>query len=161
MAGATRALHAALVDTVAELEPAILGVYCAFGSESNVTDAIAADARLSKTALALPYARREDRAMTFRAWRHGETTVPDECGIGSGTGPEVEPDVVVVPCVGWSAGGYRLGYGGGYYDRWLAARPQVTAIGVAWSFTELDAAAFDARPHDTPLALIVTERGPR
>ena len=155
---AVSALRAELVETLAALEPACLGLYSPFGSESNVSDAIAADARLAKVPLALPYARREGRVMVFRAWRHGAPTVPDECGIASGTGPEVEPDVVVVPCVGFTAAGHRLGYGGGYYDRWLAARPHVTAVGVAWRFAELDAEAFDARPHDVPLAVVVTGR---
>jgi len=64
-----------------------------------------------------------------------------------------------VPCVGFSADGYRLGYGAGYFDRWLAQHPDVTAIGVAWSGSKIDAEALDVQPHDQPLALIVTERG--
>ncbi len=158
---ALRTLCATLVDTLAALEPSCIGVYCPLGSESNVADAIAADVRLSKTTLALPYARREGRTMTYRRWRHGEPTVADGCGIGSSTGTGTEPDVVVVPCLGYTASGHRLGYGGGYYDRWLAAHPHVTAVGVAWWFAEVDAALFDARPHDVPLAVVVTDRGAR
>ena len=57
----------------------------------------------------------------------------------SSDGAAVVPDVVVVPCVGFTAAGHRLGYGGGYYDRWLAAHRHVVAVGVAWSFAEIDA----------------------
>jgi 5,10-methenyltetrahydrofolate synthetase len=71
------------------------------------------------------------------------------------------PDVVVVPCVGFTEACHRLGYGGGYYDRWLAEHRQVTAVGVAWSFAEVDLVTFAAQPHDIPLTLIVTERGVR
>ena len=48
-------------------------------------------------------------------------------------GAVVVPDVLLVPCVGFAAGNYRLGYGGGYFDRYLARHPHVTTMGVAWS----------------------------
>ena len=57
--------------------------------------------------------------------------------------------------------GTGLGYGGGYYDRWLAAHPQVTAVGVAWSLARVELASFAPQAHDVPLATIVTERGAR
>ena len=97
--------------------------------------------------------------MEFRHWAGSPPSIVDECGIGSASGPAVQPDVVVVPCVGFTRAGHRLGYGGGYYDRWLAANDHVVAVGVAWSFAELELDVFDARPHDIPLALVVTEAG--
>ncbi|MGH8798134.1 MAG: 5-formyltetrahydrofolate cyclo-ligase, partial [Caldimonas sp.] len=72
----------------------------------------------------------------------------------------VMPDVVLVPCVGYTESGWRLGYGGGYFDRWLAAHGQVCAVGVAWSVARLDEDELVPQPHDMRLALIVTERGP-
>ncbi len=158
-AAAASALSEALVTAVAELEPACLGLYWPLRSESNAAGMLAADARTADISLALPYARRRPTAMEFRRWDGSAPTLADECGIGTGAGAAVLPDVVIVPCVGFTADGHRLGYGGGYYDRWLAAHPQVTAIGMAWSFAEIDAATFAAQPHDIPLALIVTERG--
>ena len=65
------------------------------------------------------------------------------------------PDVVLVPCVGFTREGYRLGYGGGYFDRWLAAHPGVISIGLAWSLSETH---FAAEPHDQPLTMVLTER---
>ena len=65
------------------------------------------------------------------------------------------PDVVLVPCVGFTREGYRLGYGGGYFDRWLALHPGVTTIGIAWSAAETH---FPVEAHDRALTLILTER---
>ncbi len=97
--------------------------------------------------------------MEFRRWDGAHPALADECGIPSSDGAPVEPDVVVVPCVGFTPAGHRLGYGGGYYDRWLAAHRHVVAVGVAWSFAEVDLATFAARPHDIPLAFVVSEHG--
>jgi 5,10-methenyltetrahydrofolate synthetase len=99
--------------------------------------------------------------MEFRAWNGEAPTFADECGIGSSEGAVVVPDVVVAPCVGFTEAGHRLGYGGGYYDRWLAVHRQVTAVGVAWSFAEIGLEAFAAQPYDIALSIIVTERGVR
>jgi 5-formyltetrahydrofolate cyclo-ligase len=158
-AAATQALATALCRVVADLEPSCLGLYCSLRSEFNAAQAIAADPRCVDLSLALPYARREGRSMEFRAWDGLPPTRADECGIGSSDGALIVPDVIIVPCVGFTAHGHRLGYGGGYYDRWLAAHPQVTAVGVAWSFTAITEGDFAARGHDIPLAFVVTERG--
>ena len=158
---AAAALAAALRAVVADLEPGCLGLYWPLRSEFNAAAAVAADRRLAEIPQALPFARREGRKMEFRRWDGRDPSLADECGIGSCDGVVVVPDVVVVPCVGYTALGHRLGYGGGYYDRWLAAHGEVTAIGVAWSFAELDLVSFAARPHDVPLTVIVTERGAR
>ena len=161
LAAATVALSKALCRVVAELEPDCLGLYCAFRSEFNAAAALAADPRCADFPLALPYARRTPKVMEFRRWNGGAPALADECGIGSCNGAVVVPDVVVVPCVGFTEACHRLGYGGGYYDRWLAEHRQVTAVGVGWSFAEVDLATYAARPHDIPLTLIVTERGVR
>ena len=160
-AAATAALGAALREVLAELEPDCLGLYCAFRSEFNASAALAADPRFADLPLALPYARRLAKAMEFRRWDGSAPALADECGIGSCAGAVVVPDVLIVPCVGFTDAGHRLGYGGGYYDRWLAAHLEATAIGVAWSSARVDLATFAARPHDIALALIVTEQGAR
>jgi 5-formyltetrahydrofolate cyclo-ligase len=156
-AGAALALH--LRTVLAPLEPARLGLYWAMRTEFNAAAALAADAVFDKVERALPFARRSPRSMEFRRWDGAPPTTADECGIGTASGEPVGPDVVVVPCVGFTADGHRLGYGGGYYDRWLAANSHVVAIGVAWSFARIELEVFAAQPHDVPLALIVTEAG--
>jgi 5,10-methenyltetrahydrofolate synthetase len=157
------ALHAALAgrlsEVLAELTPRCLGLYWPIRSEFNAVAACLADPDCEALDLALPYARKSPCDMHYRAWDRSEPVVRDECGIASTEGTPVVPDVVLVPCVGYTAAGHRLGYGGGYYDRWLAAHPQATAIGIAWSCTQIDETALRPQPHDQPLMLVVTERG--
>jgi 5,10-methenyltetrahydrofolate synthetase len=63
---------------------------------------------------------------------------------------------LLIPLVGYDAEGYRLGYGGGYYDRTLAAAPRTVCVGVGYAEAEL--ATIYPQPHDVPMDLIVTER---
>ena len=158
-AAAAEALAAVLRQLLTELEPECLGLYCAFRSEFNAAAALAADARFTELALALPYARRTPKSMEFRRWDGKAPAVTDECGIGSSDGAAVVPDVLLVPCVGFTDAGHRLGYGGGYYDRWLAEHREATAVGVAWAFSRIDVATFAPEPHDIALTLVVTEHG--
>ena len=75
------------------------------------------------------------------------------------TGAWLEPEVLIVPLVAFDRRGYRLGYGGGFYDRTLEllrARRPTLAIGFAWSAQEMEAVPIE--PTDQPLDLIVTER---
>ncbi len=156
---AQAALSKHLKALLHELEPQCLGLYWPVRSEFNAVAALAADKAFADVARALPYARREPVEMQYRAWNGSEPTVRDECNIASSHGAPVVPDVVLVPCVGFTAQGHRLGYGGGYFDRWLALHPGITAIGVAWSLGLVDVAAFEPQPHDVTLTLVVTERG--
>ncbi len=97
--------------------------------------------------------------MEFRHWDRQPLTSRDECRILTSDGPVVVPDVVLAPCVGYTASGWRLGYGGGYFDRWMTEHPHATVVGVAWSVCEIDEALWHPQPHDRALACVVTERG--
>ena len=152
-------LGRALREVIAELEPQCLGLYWPHRSEFNAPAAVAADEGLAKTPRALPFARREPIEMHYRLWDGTAPRSVDECGIAASDGAVVVPDVVLVPCVGYTASGFRLGYGGGYFDRWLAAHPEVCAIGVAWSAARIDEAELAPQPHDVRMTLIVTEQG--
>jgi 5-formyltetrahydrofolate cyclo-ligase len=69
----------------------------------------------------------------------------------------VKPDALVIPLVGFDAAGFRLGYGGGYYDRTLAAlTPRPFCIGVGYDDAELE--TIHPQPHDVPMSMIVTQR---
>ena len=72
----------------------------------------------------------------------------------SGELPEVVPEVLFMPLVGFTARGDRLGQGGGFYDRWLAAHPETVAIGMAWDEQEVDDLPIE--DHDMPLTAILT-----
>ena len=153
------ALGHQLTRVLSELEPQTLGLYWPHRCEFNAVGALVADSTFAKVPLALPFAQRKPVQMHYRAWDRTPPAAVDECGFATSHGAPVAPDVVLAPCVGFTASGYRLGYGGGYFDRWLAQHPHVTVIGVAWAIAEIGAAAFMPEPHDQPLTLIVTERG--
>lgn len=156
---ASAALARNLVAVLSEIEPELLGVYWPRRREFYAVPALRADSALANLPIALPFAQRAPVRMHYRAWDGLAPEAVDECGIASSTGAPVVPDVVLVPCVGFTRTGFRLGYGSGYFDRWLAQHPQVTALGVAWSFSELTDEAIEAQPHDRPLTLVLTERG--
>jgi len=156
---ASAALAAHLSQVLADLMPGCLGLYWPLRSEFNAAIACAEDRNLDAVPLALPFACRSPVTMHYRAWNRGKPELRDECGIPSPDGAKAEPDVVIVPCLGYTRTGFRVGYGGGYYDRWLAQHPHVTTVGVAWSCCEIDEAELSPQPHDLPLMLVVTERG--
>jgi 5,10-methenyltetrahydrofolate synthetase len=156
---AHQALAGHLVRLLSDIEPEQLGIYWPVQSEFNAISALDAVAT-PKLPWALPFARRQPVEMHYRAWDGRAPMGVDECGLPAPTGGiEVVPDVVLVPCVGFTRSGFRLGYGGGYFDRWLARHPEVTAIGVAWSLGEIDDAAFAPQAHDMHLMVLLTEHG--
>ena len=159
LAAAQSALARELRQVIARLEPDCLGLYWAVRAEFNAAPLWHDDKGGTPFELALPFVRRAARQMDYRLWDGETPRLRDECGIAASDGEPTVPDVVLVPCVGFTAAGYRLGYGGGYFDRWLEAHPHVTTVGVAWSLGELTEAEFVAEPHDLPLSLIVTEKG--
>ena len=108
---------------------------------------------------ALPAVVEKGRPLEFRAWRPGDRL---ERGVWNipvpAEGRVVRPTVLLVPLVGFDRLGYRLGYGGGYYDRTLAAMtPPPRAIGVGYELGRLD--TIHPQPHDIPMDAIVTEAG--
>ena len=159
----TAAANAALAEhlraVLRELEPQLLGLYWPHRGEFNAVAAMHDDPELSILPWGLPFAQRAPTAMHYCHWDGKTPTRVDACGIPSSDGAVCVPDVVLVPCVGFTADGHRLGYGGGYFDRWLALHPDVTSIGVAWVMSEIASADFAPQPHDQTLTLIVTERG--
>ncbi len=159
VATANAALARHLRDLLQQIEPELLGVYWPVRSEFNAALALQCDESAPKLPLALPFARRTPRQMDYRRWDGAAPRAIDECGISASDGETVVPDTVLVPCVGFTREGYRLGYGGGFFDRWLALHPHVTTVGIAWSAQQIDAVEFRPEAHDLPLTLIVTEGG--
>jgi 5,10-methenyltetrahydrofolate synthetase len=108
--------------------------------------------------LALPVVLERERPLIFRAWSPGERLVP---GVWNIPVPERDerlvPDVVIAPVVGFDAAGYRLGYGGGYFDRTLAALAGRSAFGVGYALAALP--TIHPLPHDVPFDAIVTPEG--
>ena len=98
--------------------------------------------------------------LRFRLWRPDAVMVAGEFGaLIPAEGDWIEPAVLIVPLLAFDARGYRLGYGGGFYDRTLQglrARGRVTAVGFAFAAQEVDAVPVDA--YDQRLDAVVTER---
>jgi 5-formyltetrahydrofolate cyclo-ligase len=109
--------------------------------------------------VALPWFAQRGEPMRFRLWNNPydeETLVQAPYG---GRQPpagaaEATIDLAIVPLLGFTADGQRLGQGGGHYDRYLADHPQVTAIGLAWDRQLVD--ALPREPHDRSLRAVVT-----
>jgi 5-formyltetrahydrofolate cyclo-ligase len=100
--------------------------------------------------------------MRFRRFRLGDPLVPGPFGIREPgeIAPEVEPDVLLLPMLGFDAAGVRLGYGGGYFDRVLQAlraKKPIMAYGIAFSAQQL--AEVPCEGHDQRLDGIFTEAG--
>jgi len=108
---------------------------------------------------ALPVVAEPRAPLVFRAWHADARLRPGVWNIPVPVDDRrVVPQVLIVPVVGFDPECYRLGYGGGFYDRTLAAAaPRPRAIGVGYSQARL--ASIDPRPHDAALDAIVTELG--
>lgn len=108
---------------------------------------------------ALPVVVEENAPLAFRAWRPDTPLVPDRYGIPTpASGDWLLPDAILLPLNAFDAAGYRLGYGGGYFDRTLAAlRPRPLAIGVGFEINRVE--SIRPQAHDEPLDWIVTEAG--
>ncbi|WP_255534635.1 5-formyltetrahydrofolate cyclo-ligase [Polynucleobacter sp. JS-Polo-80-F4] len=124
--------------------------------------------------LALPYAR-PDKHLNFYEWQEGDALIPSAHGIPE-PNPEntarsqLIPDCILIPCVGWSSSiannkkhYWRLGYGGGYFDRTLAQirkdNPNLICMGIGFDWQQLDDSQWAAQTHDEPLDLLLTESG--
>lgn len=110
--------------------------------------------------LALPVVETRFAPLVFRRWTpetrmvRGDWNIP----VPPDTAERLIPDIALAPVVGWAQGGWRLGYGGGYFDRTLASlAPRPVTVGIG-----LQAACLPSiypQPHDIPLDFIVTEAG--
>lgn len=106
---------------------------------------------------ALPVVLAKATPMVFRRWTPGMEMVFDRHGIPHPPdGEAIVPDAMLVPCNAFDAAGYRLGYGGGYFDRTLALIDPV-AVGVGFELGR--AQTVYPQRHDRPMQWIVTEAG--
>jgi 5-formyltetrahydrofolate cyclo-ligase len=108
--------------------------------------------------LALPVVAERAQPLVFRRWWPGMRMVRGIWDIPvPAEGDPVSPDTVVAPLVGFDPSGYRLGYGGGYYDRTLAAMPErPLVIGVGFELSCME--TIHPQPHDIPMDVIITEQ---
>jgi len=170
-------LHKAVPDAGAELAahvmnssvevglqdgPKTVSVFWSMGSEIDTQPLLQA-LHGAGHATALPVVAAKAQPLVFRAWAPGDALVDGGFGtsIPSPDAPTVVPDVLFVPLLAFDDDGYRLGYGGGFYDRTLEklrrAAGDVLAIGVAFSGQRVD--TVPRGPYDQPLDGVAMENG--
>lgn len=165
-AALTAAEHASLSAAIAaHLEhvplppvPACIGLCWPVKQEPDLRQAAAAWRRRGYRVV-LPVVVDEAAPLAFRAWDDDTCLAEDRYGIPTPvTGDFLVPTVLVIPLNAFDPAGYRLGYGGGYFDRTLAGlQPRPLAIGVGFEMNRVD--SINPLPHDQPLDWLVTEAG--
>lgn len=110
---------------------------------------------------ALPVVVGKGQPLIFRKWFVGEELMPGSFGTSEPlpSEPEIIPEILLVPLLAFDSEGYRLGYGGGFYDRTiekLEREARVTTVGVAFSAQRIDTVPRDE--YDRPLQWIATEK---
>lgn len=152
-------LDSLLASRFANLSGLIISAWWPIKAELDLRFWLSGLARRGATA-ALPVILQPKAPLAFRAWtpdtamERGFWNIPTPA-----VGPEVTPHITLSPLVGWDSAGYRLGYGGGYFDRTLAAvTPSPIAIGIGLAAAQLP--TIFPQPHDIPMDYIVCEDGP-
>ena len=135
--------------------PPLLAVYWPLSGEPDLMATYRALAD-EGAMLALPVVVKRHAPLAFAEWTPGEAMAIDPVGIAvpAELRTVARPPALLVPCLGFDEHGYRLGYGGGFYDRTLAGGIKPATLGIAYA---CQAAAFEVDEHDLPLDLIVTE----
>lgn len=140
----------------------VIAAYCAQGSEIDPGPVLHAILEFNdgRASAALPIAADRQSPLIFRQWRPDDPLMPDAFGIPSpqASAPEVFPNLVITPLLGFDRRGGRLGQGAGHYDRTLLklrkVRP-VFVLGLAFAGQEVDQIPTDR--HDQKLDAILTE----
>lgn len=156
----TAALALTRID-LPKLTPGIVSGFHPYRSEINVLPLMARLASEGWTT-ALPVVIAKRQPLLFRQWFPGDPLVDGtwNLSVPRENAPAVEPDLLLVPLLAFDRHGYRLGYGGGFYDRTLAllrAKKPITAIGVAYAEQEMDRVPVGS--DDARLDAVLTERG--
>ena len=109
--------------------------------------------------IGLPVVNKLHKTLTFHAWYPGCPMEDDAYGIPKPKETElIVPTLLFVPCVGYGPGGFRLGYGGGFYDRTLATlQPRPVTVGLGYTHGWLP--DMEPEPHDIPLDALLNDNG--
>lgn len=152
-------LRALLIETFSGAEGRVFSAYWPINGEPDLRPFME-ELHASGVAVALPVVEKKAAPMVFRRWTPATKMVRGDWNIPvpRADSEQVTPDITLAPLVGWDGECYRLGYGGGYFDRTLASldqRPFTIGIGVQSSKLE----TIHPQPHDIPLDVILTEAG--
>ena len=153
-----RAIGKQLLAWTTRESPTVLGVYSPMRGEPDL-HATFVDLHNKGIRLALPTVVSSNAPLKFVAWTPGEAMLKDRFGamMPAAEREEIFPQALVIPCVGYNKQGFRLGYGGGFYDRTVARVPRPKTVGVAYAFS---LTRFDSDPFDIPMDCVLTENEP-
>lgn len=155
-AGMSARIAQSLDAAIGDVAGRVVSLYWPFRGEPDLRPWIAAIVARGATA-ALPVVVEKGQPLVFRAYRPGDRL---EKGVWNipvpAEGAEVQPGIVISPLVGVDPQRYRLGYGGGFFDRTLAAMPtRPLVIGVGYEMQRIP--TIYPQPHDIPMDVIVME----
>jgi 5,10-methenyltetrahydrofolate synthetase len=159
-AAASATISARLDSLLGRVCPRVVGFCWPYRAEFDCRAVVSAWMAMdAPRAAALPVILAPAAPMVFRRWTPHCKLVAGRFGIPV---PEVDdrvvPDLVLMPVVGFDARGFRLGYGGGYFDRTLAVLdPRPLAVGVGFELARLP--AIEPGVHDIPMDFVITEAG--
>jgi 5-formyltetrahydrofolate cyclo-ligase len=153
---AARKIADRLEDHCIHHKPALIGLYWPIKYEPNLLAWALAHAPALRFCLPVVVAR--GQPLEYWRWTPGDAMQSGVWGIQIPARRDVvTPDLMIAPLLGFDCDRYRLGNGGGYFDRTLAARrDQPFVIGVGYASGELE--TIHPQPHDIPMDLILTER---
>lgn len=148
------------LDAFTDLSGQIVSLYWPLGSELD-TRPLLRRLHVLGVICALPVVEKADHPLSFRRWDPDTVLEPGRFKVlvPANSAPTVTPDIVVTPMLAFDALGYRLGYGGGFYDRTLAglrARGSCRAVGYAYAAQEVAKVITDR--YDQRLDYLVTEK---
>ncbi len=148
-----------LADVLAQYRGRALSGYMPMRTEIDPLPAMAAH----QGPVCVPVIVGKAQALRFREWTPGCALVPGEFGaLVPAEGAWIEPEVLIVPLLAFDARGYRLGYGGGFYDRTLEGlRSKRATIAIGFAFAAQQVAEVPIDATDQRLDLVVTETGVR
>ena len=153
-----RSIDGHLLRTLPDSGQHVIGFCWPYKNEYDARHLLA-DLRRRGVTTVLPAIIAPKSPLVFRQWQPGVTLKAGPLGIPfPADSPEMQPDIVLLPVVGFDAAGYRLGYGGGYFDRTLAAIPRKPRV-IALAYEMLFIETIHPQPHDVPVDYVVTERG--
>jgi 5-formyltetrahydrofolate cyclo-ligase len=151
---------AALGPVLKELPGAVVSGFWPFGPEMDIRP-ILYHLQAAGHPIALPVVVRRGLPLLFRAWHPGQPLVTGSFGVPrpDKDQPELTPRVLIVPLLAFDRAGYRLGYGGGFYDRTLSSlRAHGPALAVGVGFAMQEVASVPRNSEDQQLDWMVTER---
>lgn len=146
-------------------QPLHIAAYSALAHEPDLAPLLWQWVEDEGLTISLPCVAAENSPLVFKPWREDSVMKTAAFGIQEPDTEEIAPtpDIMLIPTLGFSRTGDRLGYGKGYYDRTLALlqekNHEVITIGIGWAVGDLSPYDYHPAAHDQPLHSVLTDKG--